>query len=154
MTGRLIHTFPIVKSLSRFRLFVTPWTVAYKAPLSVEFSFTVAQLVKNPPAMWETWVWSLGWEDPLEKGKATHSSILVWRIQRTVQSMGLQRDTMECLSNSRQFYLKKQPTRCFSGLTWIPITCSPDSVRLGWGLHFQWAPRLRRWWCCWSEDHT
>ena len=36
----------------------------------------VAQLVKNPPAMWETWVWSLGWEDPLEKGKATHSSIL------------------------------------------------------------------------------
>ena len=36
----------------------------------------VAQLVKNPPAMWETWVRSLGWEDPLEKGKATHSSIL------------------------------------------------------------------------------
>ena len=36
----------------------------------------VAQLVKNPFAMWETWVRSLGWEDPLEKGKATHSSIL------------------------------------------------------------------------------
>ena len=36
----------------------------------------VAQLVKNPPAMWETWVRSLGWADPLEKGKATHSSIL------------------------------------------------------------------------------
>ena len=40
----------------------------------------VAQLVKNPLAMWETWVQSLGWEDPLEKGKATHSSILAWRI--------------------------------------------------------------------------
>ena len=40
----------------------------------------MAQLVKNPPAMWETWVQSLGWEDPLEKGKATHSSILAWRI--------------------------------------------------------------------------
>ena len=40
----------------------------------------VAQLVKNPPAMWETWVLSLGWEDPLEKGRATHSSILAWRI--------------------------------------------------------------------------
>ena len=39
-----------------------------------------AQLVKNPPAVWETWVRSLGWEDPLEKGKATHSSILAWRI--------------------------------------------------------------------------
>ena len=40
----------------------------------------VAQLVKNPPAVWETWVLSLGWEDPLEKGKANHSSILAWRI--------------------------------------------------------------------------
>ena len=40
----------------------------------------VAQLVKNPPAMQETWVRSLGWEDPLEKGTATHSSILAWRI--------------------------------------------------------------------------
>ena len=43
----------------------------------------MAQLVKNPPAMWETWVRSLGWEDPLEKGKATHSSILAWRIPWT-----------------------------------------------------------------------
>ena len=40
----------------------------------------VAQLVKNSPAMWETWVRSLGWEDTLEKEKATHSSILAWRI--------------------------------------------------------------------------
>jgi len=44
----------------------------------------VAQLVKNPPAMWETWVQSLGWEDPLEKGMTTHSSILAWRTPRTV----------------------------------------------------------------------
>ena len=42
--------------------------------------FWLHQLVKNPPAMRETWVQSLGWEDPLEKGKATHSSILAWRI--------------------------------------------------------------------------
>ena len=40
----------------------------------------LAQMVKNLPAMWETWVPSLGWEDSLEKGKATHSSILAWRI--------------------------------------------------------------------------
>ena len=39
-------------------------------------AFLVAQMVKNPPAMWETWVKFLGWEDPLEKGMATHSSIL------------------------------------------------------------------------------
>ena len=44
----------------------------------------VAQLIKNPPAMWETWVPSLGSEDSLEKGKATHSSILAWRILWTV----------------------------------------------------------------------
>ena len=44
----------------------------------------VAQLVKNPPAMRETWVQSLGWEYPLEKGKASHSSILTWRIPRSV----------------------------------------------------------------------
>ena len=51
----------------------------------------VAQLVKNPPARQETWVWSLGWEDPLERGKSTHSSILAWRTPWTIQSMGLQR---------------------------------------------------------------
>ena len=45
----------------------------------------VAQMVKNLPAMWETWVQSLGWEDPLEKGTATHSSILAWRIPWTEQ---------------------------------------------------------------------
>ena len=44
----------------------------------------VAQLVKNPPAMWETRVRSLGWEDPLEEETATHSSILAWRIPWTV----------------------------------------------------------------------
>ena len=44
----------------------------------------VAQLVKNPPAMRETWVRSLGWEVPLETGTATHSSILAWRIPWTV----------------------------------------------------------------------
>ena len=45
-------------------------------PLQYSWASFVAQLVKNPPAMWETWVQSLGWEDPLEKGKATYSSIL------------------------------------------------------------------------------
>ena len=48
------------------------------------WSFLMAQLVKNLPVMQEAWVRSLGWEDPMEKGKATHSSILVWRIPWTV----------------------------------------------------------------------
>ena len=53
--------------------------------------FPGSSLVKNLPAMWETWVRTLGWEDPLEKEKATHVSILAWRIPRTVSSMWLQR---------------------------------------------------------------
>ena len=60
-------------------------------PFQYSWASLVAQLVKNPPAKWKTWVRSLGWEDPLEKGKATPSSILAWRIPRTVQSMGSQR---------------------------------------------------------------
>ena len=53
-------------------------------PLQYAWASLVAQLVKNLPAVWEIHVQSLGWEDPLEKGKATHSSILAWRIPRTV----------------------------------------------------------------------
>ena len=60
-------------------------------PLQYSWASLVAQLVKNPPTMRETWVPSLGWENPLEKGKATHSSILAWRIPWTVKSMGSQR---------------------------------------------------------------
>ena len=52
---------------------VTPSNLPYGASL-------VAELVKNSPAMWETWFQYLGWEDPLEKGTATHSNILAWRI--------------------------------------------------------------------------
>ena len=52
-------------------------------PLQCCLASLIAQLVKNLPVMWETWVWSQGWEDPLEKGKAIHSSILAWRIPWT-----------------------------------------------------------------------
>ena len=48
-------------------------------PLQYSWASLMAQMVKNPPAMQETWVRSLGWEDPLEEGMATHSSILAWR---------------------------------------------------------------------------
>ena len=54
-------------------------------PPQYSWASLVAQLVKNPPAMWETWLQlqSLDWEGPLEKGKATHSRILAWRIPWT-----------------------------------------------------------------------
>ena len=53
-------------------------------PFQYSWASLVDQLVKNPPAMRETWIRSLGWEDPLEKGKATHFSIVAWRIPWTV----------------------------------------------------------------------
>ena len=69
---------------------------SYPLPTPVFLGFPVAQLVKNPPAVRETWVRSLGWEDPLEKGTAPHSSIPAWRIPWTVAyhtslSMGFSR---------------------------------------------------------------
>ena len=65
-------------------------------PLQYSWASLMTQMVKNLPAMWETWVWSLDWEDSLEKGTATHYNILAWRISRTeepgrLQSIGLQR---------------------------------------------------------------
>ena len=56
----------------------------------ITIAFLVTQLVKNPPAMWETWVQSLGWEDALEEGRATHSSVLAWRVPQTEEPGGLQ----------------------------------------------------------------
>ena len=68
----------------------------------------IAQLVKNLPAMRDTCIWSLGWEDPLEKGMATHSSILAWRIPQTglYSPWGLKESNMiEQLSLSMLIYL-------------------------------------------------
>ena len=67
----------------------------------------VAQTVKNLPAIWETWVRSLGWKDPLEKEMATHCSILAWKIPWTeepgrLQFMGLQRVEHDITAKQRQ----------------------------------------------------
>ena len=62
--------------------------IAY--PLQYSWAFLAVQSVKNPPAMQETWVQSPAWEDPLEEGMATHSSILAWRIPWTEEAGGLQ----------------------------------------------------------------
>ena len=76
-------------------------------------------LVKNMPAVWESGARSLGWEDPLEKGKAAHSSILAWRVPWTVQSVGSQRvghnwATFTFFSLSLLFYCQKR--MCFQGM--------------------------------------
>ena len=62
----------------------------YRSQLWIKLGFLVAQSVRNLPAMWKTQIRSLGWEDPLEKGLATHSSILACRIPWTEEPGGLQ----------------------------------------------------------------
>ena len=74
----------------------TSWHVLFSVCMFFKRGDLVAQMVKSLPAMQETWVWSLGWKDPLEKGMVPNSSILAWRILRTekpyrLQSMGSQR---------------------------------------------------------------
>ena len=68
----------------------------------------VAQVVKHLPAMGETWVWSLGWEDPLEQGMATHSSILAWRIPWTEEPGGLQFMGSQSQSRLNNFHFQKK----------------------------------------------
>ena len=62
--------------------------------LQYSWASLVAQLVKDLPAIWETWVRSLDWKDPLEKGKLSHSSILAWRIPWTVDPWGYKESDM------------------------------------------------------------
>jgi len=89
-------------------------------PLQYSWASLVAQTVKNPPTMPETWVRSLGWEDPLKEGVATHSSMRAWRIPWTeepgrLQSMGV---VIWCLPTLR------------------PGWCHPETVSAGWELQF------------------
>ena len=64
-------------------------------PLQYSWASVVAQTVKNPHAIWDTWVQSLGWEDPLDEGMTTHSSILAWRIPWTAESARLRGHTSQ-----------------------------------------------------------
>ena len=91
--SKYTHHFIYILTLDLFNSTITkvgqvlPYYIVVSASRNSEILATtgiVAQLVKNPPAMWEIWVRSLGWEDALEKGTANHFSILAWRIPWTV----------------------------------------------------------------------
>ena len=89
-TNSVGDIFPVIwKKNTGFRD-VKKHTQDYIVSRRLVWASLVAQSVKNPPAMQETWVQSLGWDDPLEEGMATHSSILAWRIPWTEGSVGLQ----------------------------------------------------------------
>ena len=85
-------------------LSVYVFKMVMKVPALPYGSSLMAQLVKNPPAMQETWVQSLGWEDSLEKGKDTHSGILAWRIPWTTVHGVTESDRTERLSLSPSTY--------------------------------------------------
>ena len=85
-----------------------------------KWAFQVAQTVEKLPAMQETWVQPLAWDDPLEKAMATHSSILAWRIQWTgepggLQSLKLQRVGHNWATNTSFHFIAKQTKKSMSG---------------------------------------
>ena len=115
----------------------------------------MAQLVKNTPAMQETWVQSLGWEDPLEKGKATHSSVLAWRIPWTVQSMGSQRVGHHWVTFTLTFltlpplWLLRNPSsksNYYHQLFKSTASCMYMLLLLSWGLRINHWLLPFRWW--------
>ena len=73
----------------------------------------VAQRVKNPPALWETWLWSLGWEDSLEKGMATHSSIVAWRSPSGHKELDFTHTTALSGFSSVKADIQDVPTLCW-----------------------------------------
>ena len=89
-------------------------------------AFLTAQLVKNLPAVWETWVQSLGWEDPLEKEMATHSSVLAWRIPWMEEPGGLQsmesQKSQTWLSNFTSLHFTKHSDVKYNLHHWITTT--------------------------------
>ena len=104
-----------------------------ESPLQYSWASLMAQKVKNPPAMWETWVWSLGWEVPLEEGMATHWSILTWRIhgQRSLAGYSpwdhKESDTTERLSTAHrpvlQYFIPNRKNHWNPQVGQMRITC-------------------------------
>ena len=94
----------------------------------------MAQLVKNPPAIQVTWVRSLGWEDPLEKGKANHSSILAWRIPWTIQFTGLQRVRYDWVTFTFTIFCPSKPAYHFSFGTLFSYLEAGTWISTYWGI--------------------
>ena len=119
--------------------------------IQLPFSLPVAQLVKNPPAMRETWVWSLSWEDPQKKGKATHSSILAWRIPWTIQSMGLKRIEQDWVTFTFTLSVYHMPLQLDNLIPFsAPIVQGCESSYCDSIHRCSWSPRVHRFeltWC-------
>ena len=106
-------------------------------PLQYSWASLMAQLVKNPPTMRETWVRSLGWEDLLEKGKATHSSMLAWRIVHGVTKIRTQLSDWTEPRFSLLIYFIHTISSIYanSHLPIHPIAAFPPGCPYIWSLH-------------------
>ena len=102
-----------------------------KISLEENWVSRVAQLVKNPPAMWETWVWSLGWDDPLERGMATYSNILAWRI---AMDRGVWRAPVQGSQRVRDDWVTKHTHRQGNKTIRWPIR-TPTVVLIKWKIN-------------------
>ena len=100
-------------------------------PLQYLWASLVAQLVENPPAMWEIWVLSLGWGDPLEEGMATRSSILAWRIP---MDRGAWRPAVHGVAKSQTWLRTKDMHMCTEEKGTVVSERGWERLRLkGWG---------------------
>ena len=100
-----LHSFSVPRTLSICSYYSFNYTCIYVILCLLSQASLVAQMVKDLPAVQETWVWSLGWENPLEKGMATCSSIVAWIIPWTeepggLKSMGSQRVEHDWMTNT------------------------------------------------------
>ena len=111
-------------------------------PLQYSWSYLVPQMVKNPPAMQETWVWSLGWEDPLKEGMATHSSIPAWRIPMDSRAWGAIVHGVKGSYTTEQLSTEQHSTRKLS-----MIGCHPG-LELMKGRLCPWVIKLT---CVWTS---
>ena len=107
-------------------------------PTQYSWASLVAQLEKNLPPMRDNWIWSLGWKDTLEKGKAIHSSIIAWRIPWMVYSMGSQRVghnwvTLTSLHFSSRFIIAFLPRNKCLLISWLQslsaVTLEPKKIK-------------------------
>ena len=104
-----LYTYETIPTIKAINIFLTSPVFL---PPSLLRDFLVAQMVRNLPARWETWVWSLGQKNPLEKGMATYSSILALRIPGTEEadrlhsrSMGSQRIGNDWATNTKSLFI-------------------------------------------------
>ena len=125
--------------------------------------FPEGSVVKNLPAMWETWVWSLGQEDPMEKGMATHSSVLAWRISWTEEPDGLQSIGLQSWTQLSNLYLTSHyiflphllyPFLCWWTFRLLPcLGCCKQCFSEHWGacifLNYGFLWTCAQEWDCW-----